>query len=393
MPTEKGLAEILRLLEEGEVASRSGDWQAARDAAQRALAIDPTSVPGTALAERAASMLGREPGAPPAPTPPSQRELMEILRLLDLGEAAVRDGDRSRALRVGQRVLAIDPSNAPGRALVERATSIGASDADAARSESTTPNHHQLIQVLRLLDEGEAAGRAGNWRLAWTRSQQALAITPDNMPARALAERAASMRGQAPPAAGTSVPARPAAAPRPIVVQRGGSTVWRNIAIGVGGFFAFIFALGLVGTVLGDDDEDGGSSSAVASAPACSSTAHQAYLLAMSVEAIELSELTAEMGDAIGRGDVATARRLSFEIEALYETLGSHSVPSGFAPLQREVVAAADAGSEAMPLFRDGLASASPTLLSRAADLLEDSNAAVTRASAIVNDLPPGGCP
>ena len=270
-----------------------------------------------------------------------------------------------------------------------------------------TEKGRELMRAL--LEEGEAAARAGNWGAAREAAEGALAIDPESVTASALLERATSMLSSGAPAA-TPPPLTGEVLPPPQAARaangmaafpRKESHVGRNVALTIGGIFAFLLVLGMIGAAL--DDDDGSPASTVAdqtTAPqttsngaACATSAHIAYLQSIGAEAIELSGLFTAMSDALALGDFAEVRSLSFEMEALYETLASHQVPSGFDPIHREISAAASDGTEAMALLRDGLQTANAVTLDQATARLTDSNAAVDRASRLFSELGPGECP
>ena len=91
-----------QLLTDCALATNANDWRAARDLAQRALAIDPSHRTATRLVRHAT------------------RELVEDL--LDAAEDAAARGDRTAATVAAAEALQLDPGNAAALAYVQPAT-------------------------------------------------------------------------------------------------------------------------------------------------------------------------------------------------------------------------------------------------------------------------------
>jgi tRNA A-37 threonylcarbamoyl transferase component Bud32 len=137
--------------------------------------------------------------APAAVTSPAQRELTKIL---DDAEAALAAGDFARAERLLVEARRLDPLNARGLDVAQRARS--------ARDE----------KVKRLFEQGIAFGKAQRWQDAERSFLDVLAVDPDNVDAKDQLEELHELTktGRLQPLAtppSSAQPARPAPTPEP----------------------------------------------------------------------------------------------------------------------------------------------------------------------------------
>jgi len=139
--------EYARLMTEADTAARAGDWQKALDAYTRAAAIDNTP-------EAQAEIANAKKKLAEAASAADQKK--EYARLMREGDALARAGNWQKALDAYTRAAAID--NTP-----EAQAEIANAKKKLAEAASVAD---QKKEYTRLMREGDAAAKAGDWQKA-----------------------------------------------------------------------------------------------------------------------------------------------------------------------------------------------------------------------------------